>query len=677
MNEFFGWFGAHHVYYYLIALTALFAFVSLALSGRHVADTPRFEGVFLALAVLTLFAWRWPIFLAPFQLNPDESTWAAGAIKAMVDFAPWRGFDTGTSGPLNAYIVALPALFGAPITFGSGRVVATCLMGMAMIALYCAVKWTNGTQVARLSVLPPVVLLALTTDWDFVHYSSEHLAICLTTIVLAASAYLAKSEGSMRSRVIAGSVAGFCAGSALFAKFQAVPIAFVVFLFALAAVFSLWKRSKKEGRRAALALVGGLCAIPTAMMASLCWSGTLYDAYLSYIRLNIDYAVHGSRKLPLAYFLQSSRIYAFFMIASLLIIVYGATVSLRRGGVGHRAACVSVSSLVLLLTSLFVIYQPRLAFPHYLLFSIVPFSFCTASALGLARNTSSAGSGQRLFAILFASLFVIPALSTARSGNPFLLQLTYNLEHPRSVVADAISQYAKPGDPISVWGWASEYYVKTGTVTAAREAETAREIEPSPYRDYFRWRYLLDIQRRKPIVFVDAVSPTAFRLTDRASQGYEIFPELKTYIRENYELKEHIGGVRIFVEKPSDVVAGEQSSGSFKIDGSSESGMATFENDSDRNTAVNFSAEGKWSYASAGPFKGPAGNGDSAPRDFVLPGAPSFGLIARRPDGSFQFIGERAELTLKSHEVISFMMNDIVGGAADNRGSLNIFWTRK
>src|SRR5205085_1948176 len=83
------------------------------------------------------------------------------------------------------------------------------LMGITMVALYYVVKWTNGERLGRLAILPPVLFLSLTVDGNFLHYSSEHLSICLTTIALAATAYLAKEGNSASSHVMAGAVAGF------------------------------------------------------------------------------------------------------------------------------------------------------------------------------------------------------------------------------------------------------------------------------------------------------------------------------------------------------------------------------------------------------------------------------------------------------------------------------------
>lgn len=150
----------------------------------------------------------------------------AGALKVKTDWVPWRGFDGATSGPLTAYTLALPALFGARIDFFSARFLGVCLLTLTLGGLYFAVKWLNGGRVARLALLPPVLLLALTKDWNFLHFSSETVPILLTTTVLAASAYLARETRPKRRRIAACAIAGVCLGSAGLAKLQSLPIAF-------------------------------------------------------------------------------------------------------------------------------------------------------------------------------------------------------------------------------------------------------------------------------------------------------------------------------------------------------------------------------------------------------------------------------------------------------------------
>ena len=155
-------FGSNPLPYYVVALTALAVFVALTLLPESArTETLRFDLVFLTTAGLTLLAWRWPSFLWQYPLNPDEGLWVAGASKVTKDWIPWRGFDGATSGPLTAYTLALPALFGARIDFFSARFLGVCLLTTTTAGLYFAVKWLNGGRVARLTVLPPVLLLAL------------------------------------------------------------------------------------------------------------------------------------------------------------------------------------------------------------------------------------------------------------------------------------------------------------------------------------------------------------------------------------------------------------------------------------------------------------------------------------------------------------------------------------
>jgi len=548
------WLGENPICYYLVGFGALVAFVTMTV--RQPADKGRSEIVFLVSAVFVLLAWRWPTLLAPYQLNPDESTWVASARKATADFVPWRGFDTGTSGPLNSYILLLPALVGLPISFASARFTGIGLMGTAIVALYYAVKWLYGARIARLALVPPILLLSLTTDKDFVHYSSEQFAICLTTVALSAAVYLAKPGRTLFSNAIAGAAAGLCAGSACFTKLQAAPLAAVVLIFAGAAILTLRRRSKEQARVVALVTLGAGCLVPAAIAISLWWTGTWHDAFLSYIRTNIGYIAGGNHGLVVwigpTFFFKNSMSYGAFLMGSLVVLVLAAILLAQRRHLNRGSVSWPAASILLSLTAFYVIWQPHRAFEHYLLFSIFPLSFCVANALGLTSKAGFWKGREFLVAILFAALFVLPSLAIAmRAGNGFVKNISQNLKVRMSAPAAAIARYAKPGEAICVWGWASEYYVQTGTFPAARESETGREIIPSPYREYFRRRFLSDLKKRNPVVFVDAVASSAFAWSDRPSEGHEIFPALAAYIREHYDYKEEIYeegiyGIRIY-----------------------------------------------------------------------------------------------------------------------------------
>jgi hypothetical protein len=123
-----------------------------------------------------------------------------------------------------------------------------------------------------------------------------------------------------------------------------------------------------------------------------------------------------------------------------------------------------------------------------------------------------------------------------------------------SPIAGRLNAWAKPGDLVAVWGWASELNILTGTVPATRDAQSQRQIEAGPQRDYYRHRYVQDLRANPPRVFADAVGPLRFVFQDRAAQGYESVPELREFVDANYELKDDVQGVRVFARKGAERV---------------------------------------------------------------------------------------------------------------------------
>lgn len=535
---------AQPIVYYLLASAALAAFAGLAtIPFQRVSGEGKFEVVFILSACAALFACRWPIFLWPDPLNVDEGTLIACAMKARFDCVPWHGFDASTSGPLNCYILALPALFGADIGFFSARVIGLCLIAGAICALYYAVKWIYGPAVARLSIVPPVLLFSLTKNADFVHFSSEHFPIFLTTVPLAAAAYLARGSGSESSRLIACAMAGLVLGCPVFAKLQAAPIALAVLIALLAAIFLAPSRSSKIRRVEVFVSVAGLVAIPSIILISLCATGGLADAVISYYKMAL---VIVGRRPPVgpSFFLTGVQEYTFFWVAALAVIVSGGIALYSRVSFTRTFLWALLSSILLLLASLFAIYHAHHPFPHYLLFSIIPMSFCVANVLGLLHRTDL-GKGHALLArSAFTVLFLVPmGFAALTSPSDFSAQAMV----PMRKEVLAIARYAKPGDRMVVWAWRPEYYVKTKTIMATRYPGILTLMEWSRYREHFRERFMSDLRANPPPVFVDAVAPGAFLFNDRATQGIEAFSQLEIFVRDHYTQREEVAGVRIFV----------------------------------------------------------------------------------------------------------------------------------
>jgi hypothetical protein len=542
MDHFFNF--PHPLSYYLIGGAALALFVVLAaLPARRVSRETAFEIIFLLSAWAALFACRWPIFSWPDPFNPDEPGFIACAMKAMVDWVPWRGFDAGSSGPLNCDILTLPALFGAELGFFSARVIALCLLAGAICALYYTAKWIYGERTARLSILPPVLLFALTKTINFVSYSSEHLSIFLTTVPLAAAAYLARGTGSKSSRLIACAIGGLFLGCPVFAKLQAMPIAFVVLLFLAASIFIT--PSSGNRKMEFLVAAAGLIAVPALGLIILFATGTFAEAVISYYKMARLY-VRNRPPAGLSFLFMTVQEHTVFLLASLAVIIAGGVALFSRMKFNRTTIWASLCSILLLLASLFAIYHAHRNFPHYLLYSIIPVSFCVANALGLMEQAGLAMDRPLLARSLFIVLFLLPIGSAALNSTNY-----YNAEARASLRPEevALARYVNPGDRMAVWGWRAELHVRTKTIMATRECSISNMVEPSRYREYFRARFLSDLQANPPKVIVDSVAPGAFAYRDRATQGIESFPLFEAFVREHYIQREEVAGVRIFVAK--------------------------------------------------------------------------------------------------------------------------------
>lgn len=547
------WFGGSPVPYHLAALAALLAFVALPIyPDKSLTERLGFECAFLASAGLTLLAWRWPTFLWQNPLNPDEALWVAGALKVTADWVPWRGFDGTTSGPLTVYTLALPAIFGGRIDFFSARIIGVCLLTATMVGLYYSVKWLAGARVARLSIFPAVLLLALSKDWNFLHFSSEIVPIFLTTTALAASAYLARDASTKNGRIVACGIAGLCLGGSALAKLQSAPLILALMIFVATSIAFAHRRRWKGASSEGLVFLFSLCLVPGAIALVLRITGEWEYAVRSYVKNTIGYVEIGARVGP-SFLFDSSASYTAFLCGTLIVLAAGTgAIFWWRQRPGSRSLCLAGAALLLLIAAGFAIYIPHRPYQHYLLFSVVPLSCCVASVLALIRETDWWRRRETLIVGAYLSLFLVSALAVTLSSapTPLVAEIASNSTRKISRQALAISRYAPPGSRVAIWGACPEYYVQTQTIMATRYGQMG-PVPPGPMREYYERVLLRDLESSKPRVFVDAVHPGAFVYQDRATQGFETVPALAAFVRRNYQLKEEVAGVRIFVADPS------------------------------------------------------------------------------------------------------------------------------
>ena len=122
------------------------------------------------------------------------------------------------------------------------------------------------------------------------------------------------------------------------------------------------------------------------------------------------------------------------------------------------------------------------------------------------------------------------------------------------------------------------------------------------------------------------------------------------------------------------VATGEQSNGMFRVSGTTREGTQ-FQNTTRKPATFKFTASGQWSFASAAGMVGPNGIDSIADNSFLVPDKNKFGLIARQQDGTYVYIGDEGEVSLKPGASAFFGMND--NGFSDNRGSLVVKWSKE
>src|SRR5438874_180448 len=93
------------------------------------------DAAFLGLALVAIALSVLPT-LGKDYLESDEALFVAAARKLAVDPVFYRSVDTTTSGPLNIYVLTVPAWLGGQITLLSARVIGAALMCGLVVCLY-------------------------------------------------------------------------------------------------------------------------------------------------------------------------------------------------------------------------------------------------------------------------------------------------------------------------------------------------------------------------------------------------------------------------------------------------------------------------------------------------------------------------------------------------------------
>ncbi len=558
LKGFFQWSDTHPASYWLIATVPTLLWLGWIAHGlwrNHASrPVPRKKNVAFALLLFgVLLAWRWPFLLSATELgNPDESQLVAGAITLSHDPVFYRAVDGTTSGPLNFYALLPTHWLGIPQDYFNARFTGLLLLWGGMLATQSLLTLAYGTALARLAMTPGVLFLASATDTDFIHYTSEHVSLFL----IPAGWWLLwrYRDAPLSGRPSNGwLLAALTAGLLPWAKLQSSLFAAALILWSGWLLVIDQRLSWGERGRRFVWMVAGASAPSILALGVVAATGQREHFVHSYLLENVsfiggvDFPVWGVLK-HLSFICSFRWQFPVYLAGALFLIVGGA---LALPVIRKRPDTFWYIGLFLTVVACATVIAPRRAHQHYLLYLVFPLTvWAGATVAQLWKDAPDLTSARRMLAC--AMIVVLQVIAGCRivDGVPFIYgRLLSDWRQPYTETSILIREHARAGDTLALWGWQPWIFVETGLPHGTRDSHTKSQIESSLQADYFRRRFLDDLERNRPVFFVDAVGHggRAFAYHDRGRQGYEAFPELRDYVHKHYGSMHEIGSLRLFM----------------------------------------------------------------------------------------------------------------------------------
>lgn len=517
--------------------------------------------------------------------NPDEFNYIINAFNVKNFNFNWDTFDHGTSGTLNAVILGWPAIFGLDISLFTTRATNAALIFVSLLSIFKCCSIASSKQTANLFFAVSVLFFSTSHFQKFglstidihyhVAYVSESLPVTLLCIGCLALFYFSNSFRTLEflrwNHIVALMASMAALGAAPFAKLQAAPLAVVL---ALLLMWAVWKFDRTK---LVFLIIGGF--IPALMiLVPLSMRGNFQDFYIPYILNNfyrgdlypwgsiIDTLIHVTKLTITQY--------------SILIIVVSAFWLYSKRNQIDRQIFDQSTSFALLITTLATITNilPRMNSDHYNHFTVIFIPLATSAlfykACGSIAQPDYVFSKLNFFGVVKIEQRVVQ-FSTTRAlvFLSFLFPLfhhddmQYELMHKnRKYMSTAFQNSSTliqnpkmfnwddsifPTDSIYVWGWEPKYYVWSNLMPASKrpwfEHETLDQFwmlrdeeKAKNHRSingltpFFKSDLMSDLSKNLPKIILDANTQNGIGFDHLNFKSISFFPELESFITSNY-----------------------------------------------------------------------------------------------------------------------------------------------
>lgn len=530
-------FDAHPTVYWLVGI------VLMAINLAMIAIPFRPFRCFLQICTgIVLLVWmRLPAIIFNQELNPDESQVIGHALTLAYDPIYWRSVDGTTIGPLDIYPLTILGQLGLGFDYTAARIFGLlCVMGSLWFFRKSIANFYSES-VAQVGWLAPLFLLAFTQEVDFVHYSSEQVPLLLLSMALYIVSVIQSLSPFSHSAFRWFLGLGLLLGMVPFAKLQGVPQAAFLGLWGVVLAFQ-----QNGSLKNLIALMAGAVVFPVLTLGWVIANDLLPEFMDFYIKGNLIYAGGTNTSGIWGQFtllLNQSKDMTLYLVSVGVLGMMGLIINQKR--LSSVFSMTFWGSFLYLLASIYAATKSGNVFLHYLNFCIYPLaflgvSFWTKNDLRLPQALLTSA----LVALPFGTTILYKIL-THQPLNQYIS--TQGRSVTQSPVAQLIQQHARADEKLVVWGWMGKYHVETQMPQGAAESHFERCIYPHPMRERYYKRFLADMRRNHPKVFVDAVGPNSLWVNDRTTQAHEHFPELKQLIQTNYTFVGEVEHTRVYV----------------------------------------------------------------------------------------------------------------------------------
>jgi hypothetical protein len=512
----------------------------LGQKARFPDAKPRLSGRSTLVISFLLFIGMRLLYAPDREQNVDTSTWIATALTVGQADDPLSTLLNYSDGrPLAVLPLAIAEWVGVPLDYQRTDFIGVLLWCLTLWLFWRILKKYLTEETAVVLIWLPILIVSTVWNHDFASYNTE--IIGNLWLITGLFWILRVNTWSIPSAL----AIGFWLGCLPFVKFQTVPMGMVLGLF------SMWKLY--QARR--------LVAIPGLLVGALLPVLWLFLYYVSQNDLESfwgdyfsNYFVYsyttqysalstGDRFSPVRivrYLLLSYQIALFWagVFGSILLAVW----RLVRRPVSRTADQNERLwfGTVWLLTSLYAALQAGNNYTHYLLFLVFPGLFL----LAVLCEINGFSEGWKLAGISLG-LVVVQASVNVFFRKPLPI-------HPGEPLFQTISveiqRRSQPDDGLVLWGYLDRLYVYTRRPMGYRSPYTFWVYYPTSTQPFRMKEFLGDLERNKPLLFVDVMTPRISMFADSAFR-FENFPAIKTYIDRQYQLVKTIEDVRIFERK--------------------------------------------------------------------------------------------------------------------------------